>query len=115
AARPEVLLRQAFSASELRLSERARAAPRIVVLGAGKAGAAMSEALEEVLADQLAKMTGVVNVPAESVRPLRAIRLHAARPAASNQPTAEGVAGAEEILALAGSAGPGDLALCLLS
>src|SRR5439155_9973962 len=50
-----------------------------------------------------------------SVRPLRAIRLHAARPAGTNQPTAEGVAGVRDILALVRSAHPGDMCLCLLS
>src|SRR5262249_42287286 len=50
-----------------------------------------------------------------SVRPLRRIRLHAARPDASNHPTAEGVHGALRILDLVATAGPGDVVLCLLS
>src|SRR5439155_18983228 len=45
----------------------------------------------------------------------RRIRLHAARPAGTNQPTAEGVAGAREMLKLARSAGPDDVGICLLS
>ena len=52
-------------------------------------------------------MTGIVNVPADAVRPLQRIVLHAARPPASNHPTADGVRGAEKMLALLGSAGPG--------
>ncbi|MCS6851455.1 MAG: DUF4147 domain-containing protein [Gemmataceae bacterium] len=91
------------------------AARRIMVVGAGKAGAAMSAAVEEALADLIPKMAGIVNVPAETVRPLRAIRLHAARPAGTNFPTAEGVAGAEEMLHLLARASPDDVALCLLS
>ena len=43
------------------------------------------------------------------------IRLHPARPAASNFPTPAGVAGAEEMLRLLASAGPDDTALCLIS
>ena len=69
----------------------------------------------EALADRLDRVEGIVNVPAEAVRPLQTIRLHAARPAATNFPTAEGVAGAEEMLRLVRTAGPDDVALCLLS
>src|SRR5207247_2212019 len=90
------------------------AARRILVVGAGKAGASMSAAVEGVLADHLDRLDGVVNVPAEAVRPLRAIRLHAARPAGTNQPTAEGVAGARLILDLVAKAGSDDITLCLL-
>src|SRR5262249_20350970 len=87
----------------------------ILVFGAGKAGAGMSAAVENALSDQLDKVTGWVNVPADAVRPLQKIHLHAARPAGSNHPTEEGVAGAQAILQLAQSAGPEDVALCLLS
>ena len=57
----------------------------------------------------------MVNVPADAVRPLQRIVLHAARPPGSNHPTADGVAGAEKMLALFGPAGPDDVAICLLS
>src|SRR5947209_1236715 len=111
AVRPEPLVRQVLGeiAAEL------RAAPRILVLGGGKAGAAMAEAVEGVFAQQLERLEGIVNVPADAVRPLRKIRLNAARPAATNFPTPAGVAGSEEMLRLAMSAGPNDVALCLLS
>ncbi len=92
-----------------------RSAPRILVLGAGKAGAAMAEAVEDALADRLDTVEGIVNVPANAVKPLKKIRLHAARPGATNFPTAEGVAGAQEMLRLARTAGPKDVALCLFS
>jgi len=115
AARPQDLVRAAFSNPALRLREEVARARRILVVGAGKAGAAMSAGVEEVLADSLGRMEGIVNVPAECVHKLRAIKLHAARPAGTNQPTAEGVAGTLEILKLAASAGPEDLAICLLS
>jgi glycerate 2-kinase len=111
AARPEPLMRTALANTRPTLET----APRILVVGAGKAGAAMSAGVEAALPDLLPCIEGIVNVPAELVRPLRAIRLHAARPAGSNQPTAEGVAGTRQILDLISHAGPQDVALCLLS
>jgi hydroxypyruvate reductase/glycerate 2-kinase len=113
AVRPEALLPQVLGQSRIR--ESIRQARRIVVVGAGKAGAAMSAALESALPHFGGHVEGTVNVPAESVRPLKWIKLHAARPAGTNQPTAAGVEGAERILALASSAGPDDLGICLLS
>jgi glycerate 2-kinase len=109
------LVRQALSDTALPLHEALREARRIVVVGTGKAGAAMSAGVEETLADDLDRVEGVVNVPAQAVRPLRAIRLHAARPSAINQPTREGVIGAHAILDLVSQAGPQDVVLCLLS
>ncbi len=75
----------------------------------------MSAAFEDVLAGDLGRVEGLVNVPADAVRPLRAIRLHPARPAGTNQPTAEGVAGACQMLDLFAGAGPDDVAVCLFS
>jgi hydroxypyruvate reductase/glycerate 2-kinase len=111
AVRPEPLVREELG----KLTKVLDSAPRILVVGAGKAGAAMAEAVELVLADRLDRIEGIVNVPADAVRPLKKIRLHAARPAATNFPTAEAVQGGEEMLRLARSAGPEDIALCLLS
>ena len=57
---------------------------RIVVVGAGKAGAGMAEGLEAVLGESLMaakQLAGLVNVPEDCVRELRRIRLHGARPA----------------------------------
>jgi hydroxypyruvate reductase/glycerate 2-kinase len=98
-----------------RVKEAIAKAKRILVVGAGKAGAAMAEAVEAALGEDLDKVTGIVNVPADAVRPLKRIVLHAARPAASNHPTTDGVHGAEQMLALLGSAGREDLAICLIS
>ncbi len=84
---------------------------RVIVVGCGKAGAEMAAGVEEVLP----QVEGVVNVPADCTTPLRHIRLHPARPAGSNFPTPEGVAGAEEMLRLLATAGPDDTALCLIS
>ncbi|MEE2706506.1 MAG: DUF4147 domain-containing protein [Planctomycetota bacterium] len=90
---------------------------RIVVIGAGKAGAGMAAAVEESLGDDVLaeKVTGWVNVPADCLRPLKSIHLHAARPAGVNEPTAEGVEGSEQILKLAGDLTDGDLCLVLIS
>ena len=95
-----------------------RSLRRIVVVGAGKAGAGMAAAVEEILGSKLAEekqLAGWINVPADCVRPLKWIRLHAARPAGVNEPTAAGAAGAAEILRLVESLEPDDLCLCLLS
>jgi glycerate 2-kinase len=92
---------------------------RIAVVGAGKASAGMAAAIEEILLapTNAAKidLIGWVNVPADCVRPLRHVHLHAARPAGLNEPTAEGVAGSVEMLRIVGSLSPDDLCLCLLS
>ncbi len=95
-----------------------RSLRRIVVVGAGKAGAGMAAGVEEALGPRLAEekqLAGWINVPADCVRPLKRIRLHAARPAGVNEPTAAGAAGATEILKLIESLTPDDLCLCLLS
>jgi glycerate 2-kinase len=115
AARPQDLIRQAFADRSLAIHNAVSRAQRVFVVGAGKAGAAMSEALEDVLTDRLDQMQGWVNVPAECVRSLRTIHLHAARPAGTNQPTEAGVAGAERILEMVAAAGPQDMVICLLS
>ncbi len=91
---------------------------RIAVVGAGKAGAGMAAAVEQILgADWMAKkqLDGWVNVPAGCERPLQRIHLHAARPAGLNEPAAAGVAGAEQILRIVSSLTADDLCLCLLS
>jgi glycerate 2-kinase len=100
---------------------------RIAVVGAGKAGAGMAAAVEQVLGPCLLAekhVTGWINVPADCIagdrdadnhKPPRHIHLHPARPAGVNEPTAAGVEGAEAILRLVDSLGPHDLCLCLLS
>ncbi len=105
AADPERLVREALARDPL------PPARRILVVGAGKAGAAMAAGL----GNHLRTATGVVNVPAGMEGTLSDVRLHAARPAGVNEPTADGVAGAEEMLRLLATAGPDDVAVCLLS
>jgi hydroxypyruvate reductase/glycerate 2-kinase len=116
AARPHAAIRIALTDPHQPLAQLLAKARRILVVGAGKAGLAMSQAVEESLGSALAKTEGIVNVPDLTVlSPLRKIVLHGARPIGSNQPTERGVAGAERILELFGSAGPDDVGLCLLS
>ena len=98
---------------------------RIAVVGAGKAGAGMAAGLAAALGPRVMaekQVVGWVNVPADCVphtNPTRergsAIHLHAARPAGVNEPTAEGVLGAEEILEIVRGLGPQDLCFCLIS
>lgn len=91
---------------------------RIIVVGAGKAGAGMAAGLEEALGPQVLRdkqVTGWLNVPADCVRPLAAIHLHAARPAGANEPTEAGIAGSQQNLELVRSAEPRDICLCLIS
>jgi hydroxypyruvate reductase/glycerate 2-kinase len=113
AVRPEPLIDAAVKQEPLATA--LSRAGRILVVGGGKAGAAMAAALEKNLSDRLDRVTGIVNVPAESVRPLKAIKLHAARPAGTNEPTSAGVAGVDEMLRLVAAAGPDDIVVSVLS
>ncbi|MBX9622363.1 MAG: DUF4147 domain-containing protein, partial [Gemmataceae bacterium] len=89
--------------------------PRVLVVGAGKAGAGMAAGLEAALADRLDRVDGLVNVPDGTQAPLKRVRLHPARPPGVNEPTAAGVAGTDAMLRLLAGAGPDDVAVCLLS
>ncbi len=114
---PRLLVAEAVRALDL--------SGRVIVVGCGKAGAEMAAGVEDVLSPPTAVggLVGWMNVPAPSpLTPLppgergtSKIRLHPARPAASNFPTPAGVAGAEEMLRLLASAGPDDTAICLIS
>lgn len=91
---------------------------RLVVVGAGKAGAGMAAGLEEALGGSVIEqldLDGWVNVPADCVRQLKRIHLHGARPAGINEPSEEGVVGSGRILEMVGALGPGDTCICLLS
>ncbi len=82
---------------------------RLIVLGAGKAAGAMAEAVERAWDGPL---EGLVIVPDGYGRSCRSIKVaEASHPV----PDARGLAAARAILALAESAGPDDLALCLIS
>ncbi len=92
-------------------------AGRIEVVGAGKAGAGMASGIEAaLLATNFAdRISGWVNVPADCVRPLKHIHLHAARPAGLNEPTQEAVEGTQEILRRLRSLSESDVCIVLLS
>jgi len=83
---------------------------RVVVVGAGKACAAMAAAVEEVLGDRI--RDGVVVVKDGYALPLRRIRVaQAGHPI----PDARGVQGTSAILGLLTETGPEDLVIVLIS
>jgi len=115
AVRPEPLVAEAVQSFPSEWLQALARDPRILVVGGGKAGAAMAAGLEAALLERSEKVVGLVNVPEGSRRPLKRIRLVPARPIGSNHPTMQGVAGSEEMLSLLESAGSEDVAICLIS
>lgn len=93
---------------------------RLIVVGAGKASAAMAAAFQRRLPEAWLKsgrVTGWINVPAGTV-PVgytSPIHLHEGRPAALNEPTAQGVYGSQQILKLVQTCSADDVVVCLLS
>jgi glycerate 2-kinase len=97
----------------LRVADRAydlAAYRRVIVLGAGKAGAPMTQAVEAILGDRI--HAGLVVVKDGHTAPTQHVRL---AEAAHPRPNAAGAAAGREILALAESAGADDLVIALLS
>ncbi len=99
---------------------------RLIVVGAGKASAAMAMAFHHTILNNLPSslrglpLSGWINAPAETftqqqVSELEPIHLHLARPAGLNWPTDAAVFGTEQILQLVRQAAPRDLVICLLS
>ncbi|MBK9170988.1 MAG: glycerate kinase [Bryobacterales bacterium] len=83
---------------------------RILVLGAGKAGARMAQAVERLLGKRISG--GLLNVKYGHTARLRRVELNEC---GHPVPDEAGVAGAARIAALAQSAGPDDLVICLIS
>jgi len=83
---------------------------RILVVGAGKAGAPMAKALEDLLGDRIAD--GVIVVKEGHGLPLKHVRIHEA---GHPVPDERGIRGAEDILALVNEAGARDLVLSVIS
>ncbi len=83
---------------------------RILVVGAGKAGAPMASALEDLLGDRI--VDGVIIVKEGHSLPLRYLRVHEA---SHPVPDERGIQGTEEILSIVSNAGKRDLVLCLIS
>jgi hydroxypyruvate reductase len=83
---------------------------RILVLGAGKAGAPMTQAVEAVLGDRISG--GLVVVKTGHTAPTQQVELvEASHPV----PDAAGVTAGQRMLALAQQAGPDDLVIAVLS
>lgn len=85
---------------------------RVLVIGGGKAGAAMARGLESVLGDRIT--AGVVNVP--HLPPAGAgtgrVRLHRAT---HPLPSSAGLEGVQEMLELVGAPSEDDLVVCVIS
>lgn len=93
---------------------------RIVVVGAGKASAAMASALYTQCLSKLPssiELAGWINSPENSFTRGGAgpIHLHAARPAGINEPTEQAVTGTYEIMRMVRQCGRDDLCIVLLS
>lgn len=87
---------------------------RIIIIGAGKGSAAMAVAAEEhyIATGQADKISGLISTRHGFGLPTKIIEiLEAGHPV----PDANSIVGAERAIALAKSAGPNDLVLCLLS
>ncbi len=83
---------------------------RILVTGAGKAGAPMAKALEDLLGDRISD--GVIVVKEGHGLPLQHVRIHEA---GHPVPDKRGLRGAEDILTLVNAAGERDLVICVIS
>lgn len=83
---------------------------RIVVLGAGKASAAMAKALERILGSRIS--AGLVNTKYGHLEKLKRIELNECGHPVPDQ---AGIGGAARIAALASACGPRDLVFCLIS
>jgi glycerate 2-kinase len=83
---------------------------RILVIGAGKAGAPMAKALEELLGDRISD--GVIVVKEGHGLPLQQVRIHEA---GHPVPDKRGLQGAEDILEMVSGAGERDLVMCVIS
>ncbi|MFH1086925.1 MAG: DUF4147 domain-containing protein, partial [Chloroflexota bacterium] len=83
---------------------------RILVVGTGKAGAPMTQALEEILGDRIT--AGHVNVKYAHVLPTRTVRIHEA---GHPIPDEAGEAGAQAIAGLLRGASARDLVFCVIS
>ena len=82
----------------------------IFVVGGGKAGGAMTEALEEILGNRIT--AGAINVPYGSKQETRIIKIsEASHPV----PDLAGVEGTRRIMAIAEQAAKEDLVICLIS
>ncbi len=83
---------------------------RVLIAGAGKAGAAMAQELEDIVGDRLT--AGVVIVKEGYIAPTRRVKIvEASHPV----PSQAGVTATSSLLDLVSTAGPDDLILCPIS
>lgn len=90
---------------------------RLLVVGAGKAAAAMAAGLRDAYlrGDCPIALDGLVLIPAGTERATEPIALHVGRPAGVNEPTAEAVQGARRILQRVSQLDPQDTCIALIS
>lgn len=115
AADPRQLLnaRLALEGSRLKIDRRSFDLSRyrhLYVIGGGKAGGTMAQAIEEILGKHITK--GIVNVPYDAKSNNKIIRLHRASHPVPDQ---AGVEGTREMLKIAEDAEQDDLIVCLIS
>jgi glycerate 2-kinase len=119
-AEPRILLAAAFRAAVAQADPARAVGPhlppappgRVVVVGAGKAAAAMAAAVEEAYLERGVRVEGVVVTRYGHGAPTSSVRvLEAAHPV----PDAAGVRASEEILAAVAGAGPEDHVIAVLS
>ena len=82
----------------------------VYVVGGGKAGAAMVQALEESIGEYIT--SGIVNIPYNTKQRTRVVELNEA---SHPLPDKEGVKGTRQMLAIARKAKRNDLIICLIS
>lgn len=111
---PELVVRNWVS-SFFQSSDFPKATQRILVVGGGKAGEAMARGFLSAIPENGPKVEGWLNVPQGAPASLRHITLHPARPVGWNMPTAQAMAGSEEMLRIISTARPDDLLICLVS
>lgn len=87
---------------------------RLIVVGAGKATAAMTAGLIRAVGDWL-PVKGWINVPEGTEQPLGGVHVHVARPAGINEPTEAGVVGARAMMRMMQEASARDLSIALIS
>lgn len=93
-------------------------ASRVVVVGGGKAAAAMAAGVAGVLAAggvESRRVSGLVSVPEGSERSIPGIEVRATRPAGINLPTQRAEAATRTMLALIATLGPADVVIAVIS
>ncbi len=91
---------------------------RIVLVGFGKASAAMAVGFEQALGESWLgriPIVGQINVPDDKVLATQVVSIVGCRPPGENLPTPGVIAGTDRILEFVRSAGPSDLCICLIS